>query len=425
MKPNNMKTFHLLVFLFCTIANVFGQDSTVPKKSLLTQQNLTGNWGGGRSWLNEHGVTILPRVSTFYEGMVSGTGNNNFEFGGKADVQIILNGEKLGLWKGLKIVTHTEYNFGNSTNGYGGVFLAKNTALFFPGIKGAARFDITSLFIAQSIGTNKTLMVGKINMVDIAGSTRFSGGAGIDNFENIAFAAPPSGLVPPYIFGSLFSIKTKALNYTFGIYDPTSVVNKSGFEAPFKTGVTFFSSFERPVKIGGKQGAHSLKAIFSTQSGISLGSLADLIIPPEIANPIIIKKNRFYVGYSFNQYLFQPTADVEKGWGIFGTVAFSDGDPTPIDWSVLVGIGGNSPIKNRINDKWGIGFFHTSISPGLKKSAIIVSSLIFNDESGYEAFYMAELCPWFKLGVDMQLINPVFEKNKMAFFIGLRSSIKL
>jgi porin len=419
-----MKKIFLTVCVSCIIGFLFGQDTTKTKKSLFTQPNLTGDWGGGRSSLQKNGITILPRLSTFYEGMVSGTGNKNFEFGGKADAQIIFDGAKLGLWKGVKIITHTELNFGKAINGYGGTLLPKNTALLFPGIDGASAFDITSLFITQSIGKNKALMIGKINMVDIAAGTRFSGGAGIDNFQHIAFAAPPTGLVPPYIFGSLFTIKAKSLNYTFGIYDPLSVVNKSGLKDPFGTGVTFFSSFERPVKIGGKSGAHAIKAVYSTQNGTSLSSLADLIIPPPVANSIIIKKNRYYVGYSFNQYLFQPDVAVDKGWGIFGTIGFSDGDPTPLDWSVLLGIGGNSPFKKRMNDKWGVGWFHSSISNGLKNSALI-ASLLLKDESGMEAFYNAQLLPWFKLGFDVQIINPVFENNKTATSIGLRSSIKL
>lgn len=415
----------LVLFLLLNFTFSFAQEQEVTKKGIATQPNLTGDWAGVRPWLNAKGVTIMPRITTFYEGMTSGDGVKQFEFGGKADMQVIFNGEKLGLWKGLKIITHTELNFGKSSNGYGGVLLPRNTALAFPGMSGSDYFDITSLFISQNIGANKTLMLGKVNMVDIAAGTRFSGGAGIDNFLNIAFAAPPTGLVPPYIFGSLLSIKTKPLNYTFGIYDPKSVVNKSGLENPFQSGVTFFSSFERPVKIAGKTGAHSIKAIYSTQNGTSLASLDDnLLLPPNVGSEIITKNNRYYMGYSFNQYLFQPTADVDKGWGLFGTVGFSDGDPTPIDWSFLLGIGGNSLIKNRSNDVWGIGYFHTSISNGLKSSAL-TASFVLDDERGFEAFYNAQLSPWFKLGIDFQMINPVLDKNKSASFIGLRSSMKL
>ncbi|MEK8180811.1 carbohydrate porin [Flavobacterium buctense] len=410
----------LFNFIFC-----FSQENDKTKKSLATQSNLTGDWLGARPWLSDNGITILPRITSFYEGMSSGDGDKKFEFSGKADVQIIFNGEKLGLWKGLKIITHSELNYGQSTIGYGGVLLPKNTALAFPGMNGSDYFDISSLFISQSVGSNKTLMVGKINMVDIASGTRFSGGAGIDNFLNVAFAAPPSGLVPPYIFGSLFTIKTKPLNYTFGIYDPISAVNKSGFENPFESGVTFFSSFEKPVKIAGKTGAHSLKVVYSTQNGTSLESLDDnLILPPTVGNEIVTKNNRYYLGYSFNQYLVQPTADVDKGWGLFGTIGFSDSDPTPINWSFLLGIGGNSPIKSRSADVWGIGYFHTSISNGLKDSAL-TASFVLNDESGLEAFYKAQLLPWFKLGIDFQMINPVLDKCKPASFVGLRSSIKL
>ena len=208
------KFFPPIIFFFITIS-AMGQDTLKTKKSLLAQPTFTGDWGGGRTWLNNHGIVILPRVSTFYEGMISGTGNKDFKFGGKADAQIIFDGTKLGLWKGLKIITHTELNFGKSINGSGGTLLPKNTALSFPGIAGSKAFDITSLFIAQSIGANKTLMIGKINMVDVAGSTRFSGGTGIDNFEHVAFAAPPSGLVPPYLFGSLLSIKQRPPNIFF------------------------------------------------------------------------------------------------------------------------------------------------------------------------------------------------------------------
>jgi porin len=421
MKMKNV----LGLFLILNVTFSFAQELKETKTGITTQPNLTADWAGFRPWLNNNGITILPRITTFYEGMTSGDGIRQFEFGGKADVQVIFNGEKLGLWKGLKIITHSELNYGKVTNGYGGVILPKNTALAFPGMNGSKYFDISSFFISQSIGTNKALMVGKINMIDIATPTRFSGGAGIDNFLNIAFTAPPSGLVPPYIFGSLLSIKTKPLNYTFGIYDPVSVVNKSGLENPFNAGVTFFSSFERPVKIAGKTGAHSIKAIYSTQDGTSLASLDDsLLLPPTVGNEIVTKNDRYYFSYSFNQYLFQPTPDVDKGWGLFGTIGFSDGDPTPIDWSFLLGIGGNSPIKNRGADVWGIGYFHTSISNGLKSSAL-TASLVLNDERGLEAFYNAQLLPWFKLGLDFQMLNPVIHKSKSATFIGLRSSIKL
>jgi hypothetical protein len=44
--------------------------------------------------------------------MVSGNGNNEFEFGSKRGVVLVLNGEKLGLWKGFFTIALMEYNMG-------------------------------------------------------------------------------------------------------------------------------------------------------------------------------------------------------------------------------------------------------------------------------------------------------------------------
>ena len=52
----------------------------------LERDTLTGDWGGARTWLKEHGITIKPRLTQFYQGMPSGEGDHRFEYGGKADL---------------------------------------------------------------------------------------------------------------------------------------------------------------------------------------------------------------------------------------------------------------------------------------------------------------------------------------------------
>jgi porin len=390
------------------------------------QPTLTGDRFGVRPWLADHGIKVQPRITSFYEEGFGGK-KNNLEFGGKADLQITLNGEKMGLWKGLNLVSHLEYNFGHSPNEQMRTLLPQNTALFLPGINGANRFDISSLYLLQKIGKNKVLMAGKINMVDVASGSTFMGGAGIENFEHIAFVAPPSGLIPPYLFGALFSIKTQPMNYTFMIFDPVSAVNKSGLETPFKKGITFFGSVERPVKFGDKTGAHSLKAVYSTQHGLNLTNLSDVILQPELQNDKMPKKSRYYFGYSFHQHLVQSREDTSKGWGIFGNIGISDGNPTPLDWSFVIGLGGNSLFKGRKEDQWGIGYFHYSITNSLRNAAAVFNRTLEN-ESGAEVFYNYQLVKWFNIGVNAKLINPAFnfENSKQdSYFLGLRTSIKL
>ena len=80
----------------------------------MEREKLTGDWGGARSWLKEHGITINPRLTQFYQGMPVGDDAHGFEYGGKADLLLNADLSKLYLWKGLSLTLHGEYNFGES-----------------------------------------------------------------------------------------------------------------------------------------------------------------------------------------------------------------------------------------------------------------------------------------------------------------------
>ena len=113
---------------------------------------LTGDWGGSRTWLKEHGITIAPRVTQFYQGMPAGDGDHSFEYGGKADLLLNADMAKLGFWNGLSMTVHAEENFGHSVNGFGGTIAPVNTALLFPGIEGPDRYDLSSVYLGQNLG---------------------------------------------------------------------------------------------------------------------------------------------------------------------------------------------------------------------------------------------------------------------------------
>jgi carbohydrate-selective porin OprB len=117
---------------------------SAPTPGWLERDTLTGDWGGLRLWLAEHGITLKPRVSLFSQGLTSGAGPDGFEFGGKTDLMLNFDLSKLGFWNGLSLTIHNEYNFGESVNQRGGTLIPVNTALQFPGIKGADRFDVSS-----------------------------------------------------------------------------------------------------------------------------------------------------------------------------------------------------------------------------------------------------------------------------------------
>lgn len=283
----------------------------------------------------------------------------------------------------------------------------------------ADAFDLSSVYIQQQFGDSVSLLLGKMNMMDLAASKPFMGGAGIDSFWNLTFVAPPTGVVPPYLFGAMMSVRTDPAIFGLWVYDPASVVNKTGFEDPFANGVTIRASVDFPVTIGGLSGRQGFVALYSTEQGTDLDDIGDTFLPP-FPKPDI-KDGGYYFAYSFDQYLYQPNKKSKEGFGLFGQFGISDGNPTKLYWSALVGIGGTGLIPGRSRDNWGIGYYYDAPSRDLQES--LSPLLTIRDEQGLEVFYNFAATPWCTVGADFQVIKPSLGKD-IAIFTGLRSVIR-
>ena len=69
--------------------------------------------------------------------------------------------------------------------------------------------------------------------------------------------------------------------------------------------------------------------------------------------------------YAFDQYFWQPDGDPKHGVGLFFAFGASDGNPNPIKYSFLTGIGGKGVMPGRPDDTFGIGFARTQFSNDL------------------------------------------------------------
>ena len=333
-------------------------DATRPA-SWLERDTLTGDCAGRRTSLEEeYGISLAPRLTQFYQGLSAGDGDHDFEYGGKADLMLNADLSKLGFWKGFSVTVHAEQNYGDSVTGAGGTLIPPNTALLFPGIEGSDAFDMSSLYFQQMFGNSASLLFGKINMMDIAARTPFKGGAGIDSFWNLTFVAPPSGLVPPYLFGALLSVRTEPATFGLWIYDPNSAVNETSFDDRFADGINIRGSVDFPVTIGGRSGHQGFVALYSTESGADLNDIGDTDLPPFPPGSIDVKDSRYYFAYTFDQFLYQASENSKEGFGLFGQFGISDGNPSRLYWSALVGIGGTGLVPGRSRDNWGIGYYY-------------------------------------------------------------------
>ena len=109
-----------------TVPIIDADDDTTPATSAAPppgwweRDTLTGDWGGGRSRLQEHGIRLRPQFTQFYQGLASGDGIRGYEYGGKFSLLLNADAARLGMWDGLSFTVHAEYNFGETANGRGG-----------------------------------------------------------------------------------------------------------------------------------------------------------------------------------------------------------------------------------------------------------------------------------------------------------------
>lgn len=417
----HFKSLILAIMLASRAANA-QEASPVPSDDFWSRPALLDGAGSVKEALRERGIIIDGSFTQFYQGVVSGDGDKRWQYGGKGDLIATFDGGKLGLWRGLYVNVHQEWLYGEDANTQGdGSLFPLNTALGFPRLGGYERD--TSIILTQAFNEAFSISVGKFNMLDAASKTPLIGGGGIDTFMNTGLAAPISGVTPPYIVGAIATLKTQPAIFTLMVYDPRNAQDWDVIEHPFDTGTTTSLSVTIPTQIGGLTGYYGVRGVYSSQTGLDLASIPQLIQLPPQSRTVLTKEGYWYGSVSAQQYLFQSPTNPAVGWGIFGQVALSDGNPNPLRWSGLGGLGGSSFIPGRENDRWGFGYFHYGFSDELV-SGLSKLGIGLRDEAGVEAFYNLALTPWFRLSGDVQWIHPFRPDRDDAVIMAVRTQTK-
>lgn len=390
--------------------------------SLWTQPSVFDTPGGLKQSLRDAGITLDVWVTEFGQGVLSGEGEKGIEWGGKGDILATFDGSKMGLWEGLSVFVHQEVLWGEDANNRGdGSIIPLNTALAFPRLGGSD--EETSITVTQAFGPRASVSVGKFNMLDSASRTPIMGGGGWETFMNTAFAAPISGVTPPYILGAIASYKADPATFTLMVYDPRNAQDPDVVRDPFADGVTTSLSVTMPTRVFGRQGYYGARGVYSSKDGLDLASIPELLLPPESAE-VQDKEGYWYASVSAQQYLWQDPENPAVGWGLFGQASLSDGNPNPFSWSVYGGIGGTGvPLEGRDLDRWGIAYFHYGFSEELK-DGLDELGLGLEDESGIEAYYNLALAPWLRVSANVQWIDPATPGSENSVIGALRTQIK-
>jgi porin len=404
---------------------------------LSSRPRLTGDWGGVRDELGKKGVVLDAEMFLLPGGVVTGGNDTNAQFWGNVDYTLNLDTGKMGLWPGGFFKFEGVSSFGNTLYSDVGAIVPSDISSIFPAVNQAGSGLMGATF-TQFLSTKFGVMMGKVNLFDLT-PTEFYGNYH-NQFMNTALMFPMAEAMVPlsaYGGGMLF-LPTKDVTLMAMALDASGTPAENDVSKAFDDGATVLSAAKINVKPFGLVGHQSLTGVWSNKSRLSLdqdpSNVARMLLKeryPRLGNPgpilerilerffpnLLIptqplnrKSNTWTVAYGFDQYLWQPEGDSKRGIGLFFNFGASDGNPNPIQYSYMMGIGGKGPFQSRSHDSFGIGWARTQFSDQFVPLLRERLGLGLDHEDAVEMYYTASVTPWLSLSPNLQVINSGLNK---------------
>ena len=413
---------------------------------LESRPRFTGDWGGVRDELGKKGVVLdVDFIST---PMYVATGGRSTGYSAWNNAYYTLNvdTQKLGWWPGGFLKVEGNTGFGTNVDKKVGAIVPVNTATLLPAQNETAS-ALTNLTLMQFLSEKFGLLIGKINTLE-ASPQEFYGNY-FTQFINAAFVFPITlAQVPLSAYGGgVIALPTKNTVFSLIALDPNGTATSNSFDNAFNNGVMLVGSGQLTIKPFDLVGHQNLGFSWSNKERFSLEqdptNIATLLLQarfpgladpgPELqqilerffpgllvpAQPANRASSTWSVNYAFDQYLWQPAGDAKHGIGVFVSVGAADGNPNPIKWAFIAGIGGKGVGSSRPDDSYGLGFARTQFSGAFVPFLRDNLNLGLNYEGAVEMYYNAAITGWLSATADLQIINPGLKKtlNSSAPFL--------
>lgn len=405
------------------------------------QPRLTGDWDGVRSALEEKGLTFKLDLTQILQHNVHGGANTNdgLRYSGSADLTILLDTAKLGLWEGGTLLLNGEPKWGDGANGKVGSLIPVNLDAVKPGAGEGAMMTFSEwIYFHRLLDGKLTLIGGKLD-----GSRAFDRNV-FANDERTQFmnaALRNNMIIPsflPYTNLGVGAVVAPVdwLSVVTAVADSQGRAKTTGFETAFHgpTHTTVIHEWDFKINPFGKPGNQRVGFVWSSKEFEHLqppspfretGPLMMSLLGPGLANKVVRSLTRFDtspdnvgVYYNFDQYLFTEAEDPTQGVGLFGRFGWARDDVNPIEYFYSIGLGGKGVIPDRDRDTFGLGYYHLNLSNDMPA--------IFSQEAGFELYYSIEVLPWLHLSPDIQVImDPGGLDRECAFIYGFRMQANL
>lgn len=405
---------------------------------LASRQRLTGDWGGVRDDMGKKGVVLDANMLLLPGGIATGGRNTGADFWGSVNYSLNLDTDKMGLWPGGFFKFQGVSSFGNTLYNEAGAVVPSNMSSLFPGFNqpssGLMQASYTQ-FLSEQFGVT----MGKMNLLDFTPNEFY--GDYNTQFMNTGLNLPLAyATVPISAYGGgVMVLPTKDVTLMALVLDASGKPEENDIGKAFDDGVTLVSAANIKIKPFGLVGHQGVSGVWSDKSRFSLtqdpanlgrallnerfpflgnpGPILDrllnklfpaLLIPVEAANR---KDNTWSVVYSFDQYFWQPDGDSKRGIGVFFNFGATDGNPNPVQYSYMMGIGGKGVFSGRPHDSFGIGWARTQFSEQFVPLLRERLGLGLDHEDAIELYYSAAVTPWLNVSPHLQVINSGLNKT--------------
>jgi porin len=368
---------------------------------------------------------------------VSGGRNTGSNFWGNLDYTLNLDTQKLGWWPGGFFKFQGDTGLGSNIFKDSGALVPVNTAALLPGVNDRTT-ALMNATLTQFLSPQFAVFLGKINTLDSAG-TEFYGDYRTQ-FLNIGTSFPMVlEQVPISAFGGgVLAIPREDILLSATVLDPTGTPDNDNLGNAFSQGVLVIGSGGLTVKPFGLVGHQSIGVSWNNEQRFSLTqdptNLATLLLQerfPRLANPgptlegilaqsfpnLLVpaqpanrSSSSWAVTYAFDQYLWQPDSNPHHGIGVFFAFGASDGNPNPINYSLLSGLGGKGVVPGRPDDTFGVAFARTQVSSAFLPFLRQQLNLGLQHEDALEMYYNISATPWLNVTADLQIVNPALKR---------------
>jgi porin len=96
---------------------------------------------------------------------------------------------------------------------------------------------------------------------------------------------------------------------------------------------------------------------------------------------------------------------------MFFSFGASDGNPNPIQYAFMGGIGGKGVVPGRPDDTFGLGLSRTQFSSAFVPFLRQHLDIGLQQEDAIEIYYNAAITQWLNLTPDLQIIDPALKRT--------------